>query len=163
MALADFLQSIEQPGFGTAIREGAYYFPLLESLHVIALVSVVGSIVAVDLRLLGLASREQPVTRITNDFLPWTWGAFIVAAITGLMLFSSTPIRYFDSTLLRIKFFFMFLAGVNMLVFHFVTYKDVQRWYTSDVIPAPARLAGGLSLLLWTLVIFFGRWVGFTL
>jgi hypothetical protein len=163
MALADFLQSIEDSGFGTAIREGGYYFPMLESLHVIALVSVVGSIVAVDLRLLGLASREQPVTRMTNDLLPWTWGAFVVAAITGLMLFSSTPIRYFDSTLLRIKFFFMFLAGVNMLLFHFVTYKDVHRWDTGDVIPAPARLAGGLSLLLWTLVIFFGRWVGFTL
>jgi hypothetical protein len=57
----------------------------------------------------------------------------------------------------------MFLAGVNMLVFHFVTYKDVQRWDTSDVIPSSARMAGGLSLLLWTLVIFFGRWVGFTL
>ena len=163
MALADFLQSIEDSGFGTAIREGGYYFPMLESLHVIALVSVVGSIVAVDLRLLGLASREQPVTRMTNDLLPWTWGAFVVAAITGLMLFSSTPMRYFDSTLLRIKFFFMFLAGVNMLVFHFVTYKDVHRWDTASAIPVPARLAGGLSLLLWTLVIFFGRWVGFTL
>jgi len=163
MAIADFLQRIEDSGFGTAIREGGYYFPALESIHVIALVSVVGSIVAVDLRLLGLASREQPVTRLTRDLLPWTWGAFFVAALTGLMLFSSTPVRYFENPLLRIKFFFMFLAGVNMLVFHFVTWKTVAQWDTGDVIPSGAKAAGALSLLLWVIVIFFGRWVGFTL
>jgi hypothetical protein len=163
MAIVDFLQALEDTGFSTTIRENGYFFPALESIHVIALVSVVGSIVAVDLRLLGLASREQPVTRMTRDLLPWTWGAFIVAAITGLILFSSTPVRYFENPLLRIKFFFMALAGINMLVFHFVTWKSVAQWDTGDVIPSSARMAGGMSLLLWATVIVFGRWVGFTL
>jgi hypothetical protein len=163
MALSDLLLGIEHSALGTAIREGASWFPMLESLHVIALVSVVGSIVAVDLRLLGLASRDQPVMRLTNDLLPWTWGAFVVAAISGLLLFSSTPVRYFDNTELRLKFFFMLLAGVNMMVFHFVTYKNVHTWDTSDAIPGTARLAGGLSLVFWGLVIVFGRWAGFTL
>lgn len=163
MALSDFLLGIENSALGTAIREGAYFFPMLESLHVIALVSVVGSIVAVDLRLLGLASRELPVTRLTNVLLPLTWGAFVVAAISGLLLFSSTPVRYVANTELRLKFFFMFLAAVNMLLFHFVTYKNVNGWDTSEAIPSSARWAGGLSLVLWGLVIVFGRWAGFSL
>jgi hypothetical protein len=163
MALADFLQSIENSSIGTAIREAALYFPLLESLHVIAMVSVVGSIVVIDLRLLGLASRDQPVTTLNKDLLPWTWGAFAVALISGLLLFSSTPVRYVDNTYFQVKFLFMFLAGVNMLLFHFVTYRSVSQWNTTVAIPSAARLAGGLSIAFWGLVIFFGRWVGFTL
>lgn len=163
MALSDFLLSIENSALGTTIREGSTLFPAFESLHVIALVSVVGSIVAVDLRLLGLASRDLPVTRLTKDLLPWTWGAFVVAAISGLLLFSSTPVRYFENTELRLKFFFMFLAGLNMLLFHFVTYKDVAKWDTGEAIPSSARWAGGLSIAFWGLVIIFGRWAGFTI
>ena len=86
-----------------------------------------------------------------------------MAAISGLLLFSSTPVRYVANTELRLKFFFMFLAAVNMLLLHFVTYKNVNGWDTSEAIPSSARWAGGLSLVLWGLVIVFGRWAGFSL
>jgi len=163
MTLTEFLQAIGETSFATAVREGAILFPFAESTHVVALAFVVGTVAFVDLRLLGLASRDQPVSRLTNDLLPWTWGAFVLAAITGLSLFSSTPERYFTNTFFRWKFFFMFLAGVNMLVFHFITQKNMKDWDTDPVPPAAVRVAGGLSILFWALVIIFGRWVGFTL
>ncbi len=163
MTLTEFLQAIEHSAFATAVREGATLFPFAESAHVAALAFVFGTVVIVDLRLLGLASRKQSVTKLTNDLLPWTWGAFVIAAITGLSLFSSTAERYFDNSYLRLKFLFMFLAGVNMLVFHFITQKNVKDWDTDPVPPMGARVAGGLSILFWACVIFFGRWVGFTL
>ena len=62
--------------------------PCIELIHVIAIVLVVGTISIVDLRLMGLASRERPVNQLTHDLLPFTWGAFIVAAIAGALLFS---------------------------------------------------------------------------
>jgi hypothetical protein len=163
MAIADILQGIEDSGIATAVRESAMLFPLLESIHVIAIAFVFGTVVFVDLRLLGLASRNVSVTRMSNDLLPWTWGAFVLAAITGLLLLSSTAIRYYENTPLRFKFLFMAMAGINMLIFHFITYKGVKRWDNDEVPPAAARTAGGLSVLLWLLVIFFGRWIGFTI
>jgi len=164
MALSDFFLSIENSGIGTAIRETGKWFPLLESAHVVALTFVVGSIVFIDLRLLGMAFRDQKLTQMHKELLPWTWGAFGGALVTGLLMFSATPQRYFDNTYLRIKFFFMFLAGVNMLVFQFGTYRTVQAWDVGqDAIPTSARAAGAFSILLWGIVIFFGRWVGFTL
>lgn len=162
MAIADILTSIEESGIATSIRESALLFPMVESIHVIALAFVFGTVALVDLRLLGLASRKLRVSRLSSDLLPWTWGAFALAAITGFLLLSSTAIRYFDNTPLRWKFFFMAMAGINMLIFHFVTYKGVDRWDTDPVPPTAARVAGALSLLFWTLVVFFGRWVGFT-
>lgn len=163
MTLTDILISIEATALATSIRESALLFPLLESAHVIALAFVVGTVALMDLRLLGFASRKLPVTRLTNDLLPWTWGAFALAVVTGLLLLSSTAVRYFDNTPLRYKFIFMFLAGINMLVFHFITYKNVNRWDNDEVPPVAARIAGALSIIFWACVVFFGRWIGFTL
>jgi hypothetical protein len=67
MTLTEFLQALENTAFATAVREGAILFPFAESTHVAALAFVIGTVVFVDLRLLGLASRDQPVTRLTND------------------------------------------------------------------------------------------------
>ena len=119
-------------------------------------------IAIVDLRLLGLAGRDQKITRITNDFLPWTWGAFVIAAIAGSLLFLSNAIKYFDNVPFRLKFILMALAGINMLAFQFVTFRKVAAWDDGPP-PLAAKLAGGISLVLWIGVVAAGRWIGFTM
>jgi len=64
----------------TAISENEILFPWIESVHVLAIVLVVGTISIVDLRLLGVASLDRTVRRLMTDVLPYTWGAFAVAA-----------------------------------------------------------------------------------
>src|SRR3569623_37914 len=81
--------AIEATPLGDFMASDLYAFPAVECLHVIALVSVIGTIAVVDLRLLGWGSKPCAVTEIANDTLPWTWGAFGVAAITGSLLFVS--------------------------------------------------------------------------
>jgi len=148
---------------GTAIRESGTYFPTIESVHVLAITSVVGSIAVVDLRLLGLASRNRAVTRLTADVLPYTWTAFVVAVITGSLLFSSNAVKYSQNHFFEAKMALLVLAGLNMLAFHFITSRDIRRWDESPDVPIAVRLAGGLSLALWIAIISCGRWVGFTM
>lgn len=162
MTLNELCVAIENTGFATAIRESAFLFPAIESLHVIALTFVVGTIWIVDLRLLGLASTHRPVTRVTSEILPWTWGAFAAAAITGLLLFSSIATRYYDNGPFRYKVLLLALAGLNMLAFHSMAYKSVAQWDDAPSPPAAAKLAGGLSIVFWTAIVAFGRWIGFT-
>src|SRR5918998_5734709 len=87
-------ESIEYSSLGTTIAESVWMFPTLESIHVIALVTVIGTIAIVDLRLIGVASRGHPVSLLAKDTLPWTWGAFALAAITGSLLFISKASSY---------------------------------------------------------------------
>src|SRR5207245_1219598 len=94
MELDTLLRSLEATGFATAIREHESLFPWLESLHVLAITLVVGSIAIVDLRLMGLASLERAAARLTSDVLPCTWAAFAGAVITGGLLFSSNAFNY---------------------------------------------------------------------
>ncbi|HTP40510.1 MAG TPA: DUF6644 family protein [Steroidobacteraceae bacterium] len=161
----EFLGKIQDLGLSQAVRGDLGYewlFPIVETFHVFFLALVFGSIVMVDLRLLGLTSRDSLVSRLSREVLPWTWVAFILAACSGTMLFMSKAQTYFYNREFDLKFLFMFLAGINMMVFHFGIYRKVGSWDSTFPTPAAARVAGAVSLLCWSLVIVFGRWIGFT-
>jgi hypothetical protein len=164
MGLDAIFQWLYATAAGVAIRENESLFPWIESIHVLAITAVVGSIAIVDLRLLGVASRDRTVTRLTKDVLPLTWTAFAIAALTGVLMFISNAVNYAHNFYFQIKILLLVLAAVNMLFFHFVTGRDVDGWGASaQTTPLKARLAGGASLLLWIGVVAFGRWIGFTL
>ena len=156
-------ERIEYSGVGTYIAESTWAFPTLETLHVIALVTVLGTIFVVDLRMLGLTSNKFAVTRTANDTLPLTWGAFVLAAITGLLLFVSKASSYVINPYFLWKMAMLALAGLNMMYFHFITWRTVDHWDRDASMPFAVKLAGGLSLFFWLLVVFFGRAIGFTL
>jgi hypothetical protein len=138
-----------------------WFFPIIETFHVMALTIVVGSIAMVDLRLLGIASRNSSVSHLSAEILPWTWTAWCVAAVLGTLLFISNASTYAANPQFQLKFVCMGLAAVNMLAFQFGAYRHVSRWDTGKT-PASAKLAGALSLTFWIGVVFFGRWTGFT-
>lgn len=158
-----FFNWLHDTALAETIRASPLLFPWVESIHVLAIALVVGSIAAVDLRLLGLASRSRPITRMIDDILPLTWVAFAIAVLTGVTLFSSNAIQYAHNTPMRLKMLLLAIAGTNMLVFHFVTYRSVAAWDEAPRTPLPARLAGGASLVLWVGIVAFGRWIGFTI
>ena len=162
MTIDQLLDLIEHTAFATFVREGDWWFPLDECLHVLSIVTVFGSILMMDLRLVGLASRDSAVTRLTKEVLPYTWIAFAFAVITGAIMFISKAKVYWHNPQFELKFLFMALAAANMLVFHFGVFRRVADW--DDALPPPpaARLAGALSISLWIIVVFFGRWIGFT-
>jgi hypothetical protein len=166
MSLDTVLKGIEALPVSAAVRgevDGSeWLFPIIETLHVMALSVVVGSIAMMDLRLLGIASRNSPVSRLSKEVLPWTWSAWCIAAVFGTLMFMSKAHSYATNLQFQLKFGCMGLAALNMLVFHLGAFRQVERWDLDDP-PRSAKLAGGLSLLLWIGVVFFGRWVGFTM
>jgi hypothetical protein len=165
MSLSSVLLAMEHTSLAAAMRGesgGEWLFPIVETLHVISLAMVFGSIVMVDLRLVGAASRNSRVSMLSREVLPYTWGAFICAIATGTLLFMSKAHVYFHNLQFQLKFLCMLLAGVNMLVFHFGAYRHVREWDERHPPPRAAQIAGALSITLWIGVIFFGRWIGFT-
>lgn len=163
MMFASLIAFFEDSALADAIRENDTLFPLIESIHVLAISLVVGSILAVDLRLVGLASVGRPVSRVTGGVLPLTWCAFVVAVGSGGLLFISNATKYLANGYFIAKLLLIAVAGLNMLVFHAVGARDMPRWENDARPPLPARLAGGLSILVWIAVVACGRWIGFTM
>ncbi len=161
MALADLLQWLEAQPFATAISGSPWMFPVIETVHVVAIALVVGSIAMLDLRLLGVARRSEGVIQLAEDVLPWTWASFAVAVVSGCLMFSSNATKYFSIAPFRLKMVLLVLAGINMGVFHLTAYRSVHHWNHQIPTPVRARIAGGLSLFFWICVVICGRRVGF--
>jgi len=158
-----FISYFEKSALADTIRENDLLFPLIESVHVLSICLVVGSILAVDLRLLGLASIHRPASRVISGILPVTWSAFAIAVASGSLLFISNATEYLGNGYFVAKIFLICMAGLNMALFHGITARHLPRWENDAAPPLPARLAGGLSILLWVSVITCGRWIGFTM
>lgn len=161
--LKDLIAFFENSTVADAIRENDVLFPSIESVHVLAICLVVGSIMAVDLRLLGFASAKRPLSAVTRGILPLTWGAFVVALASGFLMFISNAAKYLGNGFFIAKLCLIAAAGLNMLVFHFISARDQTRWDTKARLPLSARLAGGISMMLWIAVVACGRWIGFTM
>lgn len=162
MDLTSIVSSIESSGIGEWMRGSLKALPIVEAIHVLAVALVFGTILIVDLRLLNLVDTKRRFTRVSGELLHWTWSAFVVAAITGLLMFAANATTYFDNTAFRLKMLALLFAGVNMAAFQFITAKKVPDWDKDTPTPLAARAAGVLSILIWVSVIVLGRWIGFT-
>jgi hypothetical protein len=149
MSLNDVLTALQTLPFSKAIAESDWLFPTIESLHVIAITLVVGSIIVVDLRLIGVAATKRPLAAFTAQFLPITWSAFALAALTGALMFLAKPVSYVGNV------FFVF----NMSVFHLFLEGPAHRGQALGA----ARVSGLASLTIWIGVVALGRWIGFTI
>jgi hypothetical protein len=156
-----FLKWLEGTGVASGIRDSLFLFPLLESAHVIGLALVFGTIVVIDLRLLGVASSERPFSRMASDILKWTWAAFLLTAVTGVLMFMTNAVVYAGNTAFRVKVALLLLAGLNTLVFELTAARTIQRWDRSSA-PPIARAVATVSLGIWIAIIFAGRIIGFT-
>jgi hypothetical protein len=161
--LLSILTTLQDTAIPTAIREDETLFPAVESVHVLAICTVIGTISIVDLRLLGLASRDRPVLELSRDVLRCTWIAFAIAAITGGLMFAAKAVTYSGNLYFQVKLALLALAGLNMASFHLLSGRKMGEWGAGVTPPLAARAAGGLSLALWIGVAGFGRWIGFTL
>jgi hypothetical protein len=157
-----WLESVEKTRLATAIRDSLYLFPVLESVHVMALSVVFGTILIVDLRLLGVASTARPFTRMSSELLRLTWGAFAVAALTGTLMFMTNARVYAGNTSFRVKMALLLLAGINMAMFHLTAGRSVDRWDTARSAPGIGKATATVSVALWVAIIFAGRVIGFT-
>jgi hypothetical protein len=158
----DVLRWLGETPPALAIAQSEWMFPVFEVVHIFAISMVFGTIAIIDLRLLGFASTNRRYTELARELLPWTWGAWVVAAVFGTLLMASRPAAYFANTDYRLKFLCMGLAAINMLIFQFITSRDVAKWDKGGASPA-GKLAGALSLILWIGVIYFARKTGYTL
>tara|TARA_R110001599_G_scaffold353880_1_gene601907 strand:+ start:14048 stop:14551 length:504 start_codon:yes stop_codon:yes gene_type:complete len=164
--LIEIAELIKDLPLATAIRTGLVWdwlFPTIEALHVVAISTVFGSIILLDLRLLGMADGPVRVSAYSSDLLPLTWTAFFFAVITGSLMFISRAPEYLVNAQFQFKMALILLAGLNMAFFHWGIFRRIKEWDLQFPPPLRARLAGGISIVFWAGIVFFGRWIGFTM
>lgn len=149
MHLAPFLRWLGSTPVANAIDDSAWLFPAIESLHILGLALLVGTIAILDLRLLGLGPRSRSAAELARDLQPWTLAGLGVMLATGPLLFSSDPLRYYNNP----AFAFKMRVLVAAVISHFTLHRRAagsRRW---------SKPAACVSVALWSAVIVGGRWI----
>ncbi|MDE3109045.1 MAG: hypothetical protein KGL02_03795 [Acidobacteriota bacterium] len=147
---------------GASVRNSEWLFPVIESIHMLGIVALVGSSTLLDLRLLNRGFlRHQPASQVTSKLLPVMWTSFAVMLITGVLMFFSEATRCYESTSFRVKMALLVVVGLNAVFFHFAAYRKIGEWEASPKTPGAAKLAGVVSLVLWICVIVAGRGIAY--
>ena len=139
-----------------AMRESLYAYPGLMTAHVVTLVMFGGLVVMMDLRLLGVAHRDTPFSEVQSRLFPWQMLGAALSFTTGILLFYSQPLRYYGKLLYWLKMGLLVLALLNAMLFHFTTYRSIDKWDNANP-PLAAKIAGVLSLGMWACIVVFGR------
>jgi hypothetical protein len=156
MNLLPLFQWFEASALGDIVRTSLWLFPVIEAFHLVAFAVLGGTVLVVDLRLMGLVMRGQPAARIARESRPWLIGSLSVMLVSGVLLFLSEAVKCYYSFPFKVKMTSLFLAIVFTWTLH-------RRVASSDRVgPIGGRLVALVSLLLWGTVAWGGRWIGFS-
>ena len=154
-------QWLEGTSASVYIRESTWSYPFIESTHVLGLCLFIGFLLFWDLRLVGVILRRVPVSEVWRRLIPWITLGALIMMVSGVLLFLSDPVRFYGNIFFRIKTVGLGLALLNALAFHFGIERQLVNWDTAEVSPPAARMAGGLSIFLWAVIIVCGRFVAY--
>lgn len=170
MSLLPFIEWCDRTAIAVAIRDSAWLFPVIESVHLLALALLGGAVLIVDLRLLGFGLRRPPLPDLARELRPWMMAGLIAMIVSGVLMFLSEALKCYENPPFRLKMLLLCLA----LLFTFTVRQRValsQSVALSENValsgPAtargrwPARLTAVVSLTLWTGVGLTGRGIGF--
>jgi len=159
--LQQLCQWLYDSGIGTSIRQSIWVFPIIETIHVLGLTLLVGTVAILDLRLLGLILKREQVARVAGQILPLTWAGFAVMFVSGFLLFWAEAAKCYANPAFRLKLLLLILVGLNPLIFHLTIYRSVLSWNERVVTPVRARLAALFSLTLWSGIVCAGRAIAY--
>ena len=158
MSLLPFFQWCYQTPIGAAIRDSTWLFPLIEACHLVGLGLTVGAVLIVDLRLLGVGLRRQPVAQLLAAVEPWLLGSLALMLVSGTALFLSEAIKCYYSFPFWVKMTALLLA----LLFTFTVRRRLAQMSPASDRSLLGRATALTSLALWFGVAWGGRWIGFS-
>ena len=155
----EFFVWLENTWIANAIRTIPWLYPTFETGHYIGLSLLVGGIMLIDLRVLGMA-RNLPLKSMIG-LLPFVWAGFIINVLTGSMLFIYGATNFGFNGAFQLKMGFMVFAGLNALAFDLAVRRSGGDWVAADRPPTIVKGFATLSLVFWLCVVTTGRWMAY--
>jgi Family of unknown function (DUF6644) len=153
-----FCSWLSNTSFSMMIQDYLWVIPAVQTIHILAIATVMASILMVDFRLLGILGRGQSIPDVAHRFLPWAWGALVVLACSGSLLIIGEPGRELLSEVFWAKMILLGCAVTVTGAFHVVLNRRAQFWERSRVL---GRVTAIASLTLFVAIVVAGRWIAY--
>lgn len=148
-----FLALLQPNPIGDAFNKAEWAFPLAECFHIISFAMAIGTVMIVDLRLLGLAFPKQTPVKLAQDTWMYTLIGLAVTVLAGMMLFVSDPRMYAYNPSFRFKMTALLVA----IIYHYTVHHKVVSSNSSAGVNA---VVGAISVSLWASVVVGGIFIG---
>ena len=158
MDLLPLFQWCEESGLGRTVRESVWAFAVIESAHLLALTTMGGAVLLVDLRLLNFGLRNRPVGELAREAQRFVNLGLVVLIFSGLGLFASEAVKCYYSTAFSVKMGSLLAATI----FTYTVRKRVSFAEEGRVGGGTQMLVALVSMALWFTVAASGRWIGFS-
>lgn len=163
MTLLEMCEWLETTALGSIAPETLYGFQVLVGIHILGLMLSVGTLLWVDLRMIGVSLVAGRLSEVYRGLSPWFLFGFSVMFLSGVTLFAGFATSAYGNTYFRIKMLAVLLAGTNALVFHVMAKSMSADWDAAPRPPALIRFAGLASIILWGTVVLSGRMMSYTM
>ena len=155
--LLSFFEWCDATALGAGVRNSMWLFPAIEAIHLLGLCVLGGSLLVVDLRLLGVGLKRQTISELADQADRWLAGAIVVMAVTGILLFLSEAVKCYYNQSFWVKMTTLPIA----LLFTFTVRSQITHTSGIDT-SVRTRLEGATSIALWFTVAAAGRWLGYS-
>ena len=157
MDLLPLFQSLENSTLGLIVRQSIWMFPVIECFHLLSLALLGGTVLVVDMRMLGLGLQSQPTAELARKMQPWLSGSLVMIIVTGILMFLSEAVKCYYSP----PFWYKMALLASAIQFTFLVRRKVAGADPGQIMPTLVKLTAVVSLTLWFGVAFSGRWIAF--
>lgn len=161
-ALANFCDWLDRTPVSQAIQTTAWIVPTVQTVHILAIAAVMSSVLMIDLRLLGILGRDQPLVRVSDRFRPVIWWSLPILLATGIIMIINEPIRSLLNAVFQLKMVLLVAALIATLSFQVPLGRDPSFWDLTSGRRGAIKIIAALSLLLWAGIVFAGRWIAYS-
>jgi hypothetical protein len=158
--LSTFSAWLETTSLSHTLQTVEWIIPTLQTIHILSVAVVFSSAVLVDLRLLRLFEREEPLGEVARRFLPPVWPVLIVLLVTGSLLIVGEPRRALMNTTFYIKMALLLVAIVLTAVLQASLASAF--WEKNGIRRLTGQALATVSILVWSGILFAGRWIAYT-
>jgi hypothetical protein len=159
--LVEFSQWLSNTGLSEFIDRNFWIIPSVQTVHILAIATAFGSVMMINLRIVGLAGRSRTVAQTTARYLPWIWWSLAVLLATGLVMIIGEPVRELLNPCFWIKMLLILLAIGVALLFERSVRHNVARWELMPDRLLALRAGAGGVIVLWFAIMAFGRWIAY--
>jgi hypothetical protein len=160
-SLDNFCAWIEQTSLSQAIQVTSWSVPTVQTVHILAISAVMASVLMLNLRLLGIVSRERPLAEVSARFRPVIWWGLPVLLASGAILIVGEPVRSLENPIFQLKMTLLIAVIIVTLAYQAPLNKDSRYWESTAGRRAAIKLIAVVSLVLWVGIVCAGRWIAY--
>ena len=154
-------EQLSQTAVSQFIQNILWIIPAVQTVHILAIAVVLSSVAMIDLRILGLAGKNQPMVEVADRFVPWLWVALVVLTISGATLVAGEPGRSLTNPAFQLKMAMLLCAIAVTATFQVTVHRNVRTWSASAGPGLGVRVFAVATFCLWIAIAVAGRWIAY--